>query len=509
MNIQGLDAGSILTRAATLFPKKTAIVFEQSRISYAELNERVNRLANGLLKMGVKKGDRVALLFFNSPQFIESYYAAVKIGAIVVPLNFRLAIPELAYEADNSDCKLIIYSAEFSEVMDKLRPRLSKVKSYICRGETLPHPDTADYEKLLDASDIGEPRVDVNMHDGCDIFYTGGTTGLPKGAYRTHENVIWIAITCGVSLKYKDDNVILASPPLFHIVSNYLTLSSFFFGSTIILAKAFDPAKAVETIQREKVTHVWLVPAMSTAIWSLPDIDKYDLSSLRVYTTGGAPMPTGLKMRIKEHLPNVYFTESYGSTETGWIASQGPVGAPWTEGQGNPCIFQKVRLVDDDNKEVPQGDIGEVVVQGPLTIGEYYNDPKMTAETIRDGWFHTGDLAVLDEDGGLHIVDRKKDMVISGGENVYSVEVERVILMNPKVLETAVIGLPHEKWGEQVTAVIVLKPGEEMTEDELTAFCRKELAGYKCPKGVKFLTEPLPRTSFGKVLKRELRDRFC
>jgi fatty-acyl-CoA synthase len=507
MNIQRFDAGSALTRAARLFSNKTAIIFEQNRISYAELNERVNRLANGLMKMGVKKGDKVALLFYNCPQFTESYYALVKIGAIVVPLNLRLAVPELIYEANNSDCTRIIYSAEFSEVMSKLRPKLSKVKSYICHGETCPS-DTTKYEELITGSPAGEPKVDVQMEDGCDIFYTGGTTGLPKGAYRTHENVIWVALTCGMCLKFGADNVVLASPPLFHIVSNYLTLSSFFFGSTIVMVKAFDPVKTLELIQKEKVTHVWLVPAMSTAIWNLPDVSKYDLSSLQVYTTGGAPMPTGLKMRIKEHLPNVYFTESYGSTETGWIASHGPTGLPWKEGQGIPCFSQKLRLMDDNENEVPHGDIGEVAVQGPLTIQNYYNDSKMTKETIRNGWFHTGDLARLDEEGYLYIVDRKKDMVISGGENVYSVEVERVILTHPKISEAAVIGLPNEKWGEQVTAVVVLKSGEELTEDELMSFCRKELAGYKCPKGVKFVTDPLPRTSFGKVLKRELRDRF-
>jgi acyl-CoA synthetase (AMP-forming)/AMP-acid ligase II len=220
-------------------------------------------------------------------------------------------------------------------------------------------------------------------------------------------------------------------------------------------------------------------------------------------------MPAELKRRIMEHLPNVYFTESYGSTETGWITSHGPVGAPWKEGQGIPPFSQKVRIVDDDDKDVPQGDIGEVVVQGPLTIQGYYNDPEMTKETIKDGWFHTGDLARLDEDGYLYIVDRKKDLVLSGGENVYSVEVERIIYTHPKVPEAAVIGLPYEKWGEQVTAVVVLKPGEEMTEKELIDFCRKDLARYKCPKEVKFLREPLPRTSFEKVLKRELRERFC
>jgi fatty-acyl-CoA synthase len=508
MDVQSLDVGNMLTKAARLFPNKTAVVFEHRRISYAEPNERVNRLANGLLEMGVRKGDKVALLFYNCPQFIESYYAVVKVGAIVVPLNFRLAAPELAYQVDNSDCIRLIYGAEFSEVISTLRPKLSKVKGCICYGETVP-VDIANYEKLIADSRADEPNVDIQMEDGCDIFYTGGTTGLPKGAYRTHENVIWVAITCSISLKFGPDNVVLVSTPFFHIVANYLTLSTFFFGGTIVMAKAFDPVKTVGMIQKQKVTHVWLVPAMSMAIWSLPNIRKYDFSSLRVYTTGGSPMPTELKRKIIEHLPNVYFTESYGGTETGWITSHGPIGVAWKEGQGVPTFSQKVRIVDDDDKDVPQGEIGEVAVQGPLTIQGYYNDPEMTKETIKDGWFHTGDLARLDEEGYLYIVDRKKDVVLSGGENVYSVEVERIIYTHPKVSEAAIIGLPHEKWGEQVTAVVVLKPGEEMTEKELIDFCRKDLAGYKCPKEVKFLREPLPRTSFGKVLKRELRERFC
>jgi fatty-acyl-CoA synthase len=507
MDVQSIDVGSALTRAAGLFPGKTVIVFEGQRTSYAGLNERVNRLANGLMKLGVKKGDKVAILFYNCPQFVESYYAIVKIGAVVVPLNFRLAMPELLYQVDNSDCVTFIYSAEFSEVLSSLRAQLPKVRSYICHGGVAA-ANTMDYEKMLANSTVDEPNIDIQMDDGCDIFYTSGTTGLPKGAFRTHKNVIWVAVTCSLSLRFGPDEVALITTPYFHIVSNYMTLGTFFFGGTLVMAKAFDPAKAAEIIQKEKVTHVWMVPTMGFALMNMPEIDKYDLSSLRVYTTGGSPMPNELKMKIKEHLPNVYFTESYGSTETGWITSHGPAGIAYREGQGLPAFSMKVRIVDDNDRDVPRGEVGEIVVKGPLAVQSYYKDPEKTQETIKNGWFHLGDLAKFDEDGYLQIVDRKKDMILSGGENVYSVEGERVLSTNPKILEAVVIGLPHEKWGEQVTAVVVLNPGQEMTEKELIDFCRKSLAGYKCPKAVKFSKEPLPRSSFGKVLKRELRKQF-
>ena len=509
MDINTVNVGRVLARNGRYHPEKTAIIFEGRRISYQELNNRANRLYHGIMGMGVKKGDKVAILFYNSPQFIESYFAIVKAGAVVVPLNFRLAARELEYQIDNSDAAILIYSEEFKEVIESIRSNLKKVKEYICWGEDIPS-GSVDYEKLIAGSPDPEPQVEVNEEDGCVIYYTAGTTGLPKGAYRTHHNVLWTAAGYTIAFSFSFDDIISGFPPFFHLAGfEAFTLPTFVVGGTVVVAKAFDPQKAIKAIQDEKVTTTFMVPAMSIAVWNLPDINNYDLSSLRIYMTASAPLATEMKKKIIKNLPHVKFFEGYGMTETGELTELPPKDAMRKDMcVGIPAFHVRIRLVDDEGKDVPRGEIGEVVAQGPCIIREYYKEPEKTKETIRDGWFHTGDLGRFDEEGYLYLVDRKKDMVLTGGENVYSAEVENVIFKHPKVLEASIIGLPDEKWGEVVTAVVVLKPEEKMTEEELIDLCRKDLAGYKCPKVVKFLDTPLPRNTFGKVLKRELREKF-
>lgn len=505
MGLQDFDVGSVLTGAAHFFSSQTAVVFEGKRITYSELNNRANRLANGLLSKGVKKGDKVSILFYNSPQFIESYFATVKTGAVAVPLNFRLAGKEIAYQIDHSDSTVLIYSEEFSEVIDSIRPELAKVKTYLCDGGL---PGVINYEELIAGYPSKEPAVDISSQDGCGIYYTGGTTGFPKGAYRSHQNIFLTSFTSLFCLSFRAGDVTLGLPPFFHLVGwDDVALSTFMIGGRLIVMKRYDPEKTVQIIEKEKVGVIFLVPTMIADIFSLPNLDKYDLSCLRVCCSGGAIIPTWVKRKIMEHLPQAGFVDGYGCTEGAWISSLSPHKAAEKDlCQGIPTPLVKVRVVDNEGRDVPQGEVGEVIESGPMCIREYYNAPQATAETIKEGWVHTGDMASLDEEGYIYIVDRKKDMIISGGENIYSAEVESVIYTHPKVSEVAVVGLPHKRWGEQVTAVVVLKPGQEMSKEELIDFCRESIAGYKCPKRVIFTKEPLPRSGADKVLKRALRE---
>ncbi len=510
MGVNDLSIGDILKRSATYFPNRTAVVFEGRRLTYAEINDQTNRLANALTDIGVKKGDKVTVLFYNSFQFIESNFAIMKIGATAVPLNFRLAAPEFSFMIDHSDSTVVICGEEFCETIDAIRPNLPKVRTYICDSPT-PPPGMLSYETLKAKSSNQEPNVAVGLEDTCQICYTSGTTGLPKGACETHHTAYWAVLTTILTFGIKDQDVGLGLLPFFHRGGWTCTVVPLFLlGGTLVTEKAFEPVSLLEAIEKEKINMAFIVPTVSARIWDLPDIGKYDLSSLRVYASIGSAMPFELKKRIIQHLPNVEFYDGFGLTEAGGGLTHTPVNDPLRQEEpgGMADFHQRLRIVDDDGKDVPLGTVGEVVVQGPAVSKGYYRNDEATKEAIKDGWFYTGELARLDEEGYYHFVDRKKDMIVTGGENVYSAEVERVIHRHPNILEAAVIGLPDEKWGERVTAVVVLKDNKEMTERELIDFCRENLAHYKCPKQVKFFNEPLPKTGNQKILKRELKARF-
>ncbi len=510
MGADNFAIGDILTRSAKYFPERTAVVFEGRRLSYAEINDRVNRLANGLMDIGIKKGDNVVTLFYNSSHIIESNFAVAKIGAIAVPLNYRLAAPELSYVINNSASKVVICGAEFLEVLDKLLPQLPQVKHCICDSETI-SPGMLSYEKVIAKSSNQEPYVDIGLEDGYHIYYTSGTTGFPKGLYATHRKALWSIIAHVVTFGYRDYDISLGLLPFYHLGGWINSVVPFLLlGGTVITAKAFDIVGLLEAIERERITYAITVPTVSARLCNFPDIGKYDLTSLRVYVSMGAVMPFELKKKIMEHVPNVSFIDGYGLTENmGGVAHIPPIDALRKEMSGGMVDFDtRVRIVDEGGKDLPQGQVGEIVVQSPRVL-EYYLNKEATKEAIKDGWFHTGDLAMWDEEGYVCFVDRKKDMIVTGGENVYSAEVENIIYRHPKIAEAAIIGLPDKQWGDRVTAVVVLKPNEEMTEQELKDFCREHLAGYKCPKEVKFLNEPLPKSGgTQKILKRELKARF-
>lgn len=498
--------GEVLARWARETPDREALIFNDKRYTYSQFNERVNRLANGLMRLGIKKGDKVAVLFMNCMEIVECYFALAKIGGVVVPNNFRLTGRELTYQIDQSDSKALIFGEMFREVVDSIRPQLPKVKFYICASERGVE-GTIDYEKLVQEGSPEEPLVPVQEDDPAFIMYTAGTTGRPKGAVLTHKNQLAPAVNLGILGGPNQPGKQLLVFPIFHQAATGIMIIGVFLGRTAVILDLPTPENIIAAIQEEKIQVAGLVPALWNWIVNHPNLKDYDLSSLEQGATGAAPMPLELKRRIFKALPNMRLSEAFGMTEVSggatiamhedMLAKHGTVGKPM------PNV--EVRVVDDDDNDVPIGEVGEIVYRGSTVMKEYYKNPEATAEAFRGGWFHSGDLVRQDEDGYIYVVDRKKDMIISGGENIYPAEIEEVLYTHPKILEAAVIGVPDPDWGESVKAVVVPKQGETLTEEEVIDYCKKNLASYKKPKSVD-LVDALPRNPQGKVLKFVLRE---
>ena len=501
--------GEVLSRNARKYPDKLAFKEDNRSFTYSQYNFRVNKLTNALRELGIGHGDKVAFLLYNCIEIIDCYFALAKLGAVAVPVNFRFVEPEIAYVVNNSDSVALIFDSSFEKTIDAVKDRMPLVKNFITvsgPGE-LPYP--LNYDRLLDAGSGLEPLVIVSDNDPAHIMYTSGTTGKPKGAVLTHKSQLSNVTFCLIERSASHDDIYLCIPPLFHEAALAITLQHVFMGSSVIIHKQFDPMAVVKTVAEEKVTTLFMVPAMWNFLLQIPDLSKYNLSSVRLAITGAAIMPLSLKKRVLEIFPGLQLYDCFGQTEmspvTTMLKSQDTLRKPTSVGK--PIVGTEVRVVDDKGFDVPVGEVGEVVYRGPGMLLEYYNNPKATGEAIVDGWFHSGDLVRMDEEGFVYVVDRKKDMVISGGENVYPAEVEEVLYKHEKILEAAVIGIPSEKWGEGVHAVVVLKPGQEMNQEEVINFCAAHLAGYKKPRSVEF-TEALPRNASGKVLKIRLREKF-
>jgi acyl-CoA synthetase (AMP-forming)/AMP-acid ligase II len=509
MKVNEINLGTLFSRTAKTYGGKTAIIFNDKRISFDELNRRINSLSNALTGLGIRKNDKVATLFFNTPEFLETYFAIVKIGGVVVPLNFRLVAEELSYMLNDSKAKVLFYGKDFQGVINNICSSNSiSISHYIC--EESEAENTLSYEELIGRNSDEEPNIDVSLEDPCAILYTAGTTGFPKGAVRTHYNICWDLLPHNSFLNFDHKSILLATPPMFHIAGmEVAALPGLMFGGTVIPVPAFNPEEMFQLIEKEKATHVFIVPAMAVAIKANVDVDSFDTSSLKEWMTASAPLPGEIRDWIFNKFPHVRLTNAYGMTETGTISALLPydIGRKDATCVGKPNITVGVRVVDTNDKDVSVGELGEIVVRAPMVINEYYNLPKQTAESTTSGYFHTGDVGKFDEEGFLYIADRKKDMILTGGENVYAAEVENILFKHPKILEAALIGIPDPKWGEVVTAVVVPKQNEKIEPEEIIGFCRKYLAGYKCPKKVYFLDE-LPKNTFGKVLKRNLREKY-
>jgi fatty-acyl-CoA synthase len=503
--------GSWPGRRARKTPHRTALIHQQQTFSYAELHQRTNRLAHALRAAGVRRGDRVAYLGPNHPSFLETLFATGLLGAVFVPLNTRLAAPEIGYQLADSGARTLIHDPSLYDPTDNGGG--SKGDGGASPAEASPavkhRIELGDpYEQVLAAAPdttIDEP---VGPDDICMIMYTSGTTGRAKGAMLTHGNLTWNAINVLIDQDIAADEVALVSAPLFHTAGlNMITLPVFLKGGTCVLVGAFDPAGTLDLIERHRITFMFGVPAMFDQIARQARWAEADLSSVRQLTCGGAPVPTPLIATYQSRGLN--FQQGYGMTEaapgTLFLAAEHAVSKAGSAGV--PHFFTDVRVTGPDLSPVAVGEPGEIVVRGPNVMAGYWGLPEETAAAFVDGWFRSGDLARVDEDGFVTIVDRLKDMIISGGENVYPAEVEDVLLGHPAIVECAVIGVPDEKWGEVPRAVVVAQEGARLDPDEVIAFLSGRLAKYKIPKSV-VVAETLPRTASGKLLKSRVRARF-
>jgi len=510
-----------LRYAEQQYPRSIAVVCGNDRCTYAQFADRAARLAGALREAGVKAGDRVAFLSGNCHRLLEAYYGVIEAGAVLLPLNIRLAAGELAYILNDSGAKTLFLQSQYLATVDSFRGELRTVESIHLLDAA---PQTGwlspnNYEALLERAAPYRAAITSFDEDAlAELFYTSGTSANPKGVMLTHRNVYLHAVHTALAHHPETAAVELHTIPLFHAngwgVAHFLTL----LGGKHVMVPRFDPPEIFRLIQQERAQFCSLVPAMATALVNCPERTKYDISSLKRVTIGGAASSPTLVREVEEKLGCMCFS-GYGLTETAPVLTIAPM-KPGLDWQGEARFAGlastgyaipgcEVRVVDENDHDVPRDGraVGEVIARSDGVMLGYWQQPKASAEALRGGWFHTGDMATWNEDGYLLIVDRKKDMILSGGENISSLEVEKVMLAHPAVLEMAVIPAPDRRWGEVPKALVVLKPGAKATEAELLEFCRSRLSHYKCPQSVDFL-DALPRTGTGKVLKRQLRNKY-
>ncbi len=502
MNENAINVGDWIRKWSILQPEKKALFFEDHPITYLQLNHRINKLCHLLKELRIRKGDRIAVLLHNSPQYIEIFFSISKIGAIMVPLNWRLARPELEFILRDCTPSALIFESEFEHLVTPIRSNISFLNMhYIEVGNNF--IDWAiPYEQTIESKPFNEPIIDypVGGEDPHLIMYTSGTTGLPKGAVLSHRKTFFNVLNADVFYKLTSEDIMIVSRPMFH--SGGLLVDSapiLFKGGTIILKRRFRPHEILETVERYKVTILELPATVYQFILNECDISKYDLSSVKCFFTGGERISVIL---LKEYLnKGIIISQIFGQTEASTITFLPKEKAIEKIGSvGLPVFHGEVRIVNKDGKDVLPNEIGEIIIKGPTLMSGYWNRPDLTSETIKDGWLYTGDLAKKDSDGYIYIVDREKDMYISGGENIYPAEIEKIYLTHPKIFDAAIIGVNDEKWGEVGKAYLVLKPGENMTEEEALKFLNGKIGKYKIPKYVEFVDE-LPKTASGKVQK--------
>jgi acyl-CoA synthetase (AMP-forming)/AMP-acid ligase II len=494
----------VLAHHSRRSPAKPICVFGDEVITYEQMETGAISLAAGLHQRGVGAGGVVGLLSYNCPEFLETIFAANCLGAVAMPINWRLAAPEVRYILEHSAARALVCDESLVELADEATKGM---EAKLLRA-SVSDPAPPGWTSLSDVRDsAGVQRATCAGDDLHRLMYTSGTTGRPKGVMITHANLAWKNLAHIVEFGITDEDVGLACGPLYHVGALDLTTTTLIAaGATVIIHRAFDAADVVDEIERSRVSTVWLAPAMVNAIMSRPDIERRDLSSVRLVIGGGEKMPIPLIQRLQRTFPSAWFADAYGLTETvsgdtfldrdSTVTKLGSV--------GRPCLYLEVDIWDDHGNSQPSGERGEVVLRGPKVFKGYWRDPDATDAAFAGGWFHTGDIGVRDDDGYLYIVDRLKDMILSGGENIAGSEVERVLYEHAGVLEAAVVGRPDDRWGEVPVAFVVLRPNTEATADELIEHCRRQLARFKVPKEISFL-DALPRNPSGKVLKRELR----
>jgi long-chain acyl-CoA synthetase len=503
-----------LRRAMQVNPNGLAVVCGERRRNWREVGERVARLAGAIRGLGVREGDRVAVLSLNSDRYLELYLAVGWAGAVIVPLNIRWS--PLENEDAIRDCRaeVVFVDKAFAPVGTALAKAIPALKLVYADDGDVP-AGMASYETLIAQH---EPMADAmrKRDDLAGIFYTGGTTGRSKGVMLSHGNLMANALNALGEGLWPGTAVYLHAAPMFHLANGAAMYSVLLSGGSNVVIQSFTPDGVAAAVQKEGVTDVLLVPTMIQMFVDHPTLGSYDLSSLRRIAYGASPISDAVLMRAMKALPTTEFTQAYGMTELSPIATllhwKEHIGDGRAKGRhraaGRATFGCEVKIVDVDDKVVPSGVVGEIAVRGDVVMMGYWERPEETARAVVDGWMHTGDGGYIDDDGFVYVVDRVKDMIISGGENVYSAEVENALAQHPAVAQCAVIGIPSERWGEQVHAVVVLKSGASATSEQLMEFCKGLIAGYKCPRSVDISTIPLPLSGAGKVLKRELRKPY-
>lgn len=506
-----------LDRARRLYPHKEAVIDGALRMTYAELAERVDRLAGVLVAAGVRPGDRVGVIMQNRHRYMEAYFAAEKAGAVLTPINQRLAPPEAAFIINDAAIAHLLIDTSTRPLYEAFRARTPGIRFVLLAGGD-GKDDLVEYERAIaSAAPLAEPARKWAADDMIHLYYTSGTTGQPKGVILTQRNVMANARNAIMTVHFDESTVWIHATPMFHLADAWSCWTITWVGGVHVFLPEFSPPAYLELLQAERVTHSVLVPTMINAVVHHPSVRSYDVPALSTIMFGAAPMPADRLKQAMEVFPHVTFRQLYGMTETAPFATDIVYSAAMLDGAdavrrrfascGREIPGVRVRVVTASGADIASGDVGEIIMQGENVTPGYWQRPEATAEAVRDGWVYSGDLATVDAEGYIFIVDRKKDMIISGGENIFSTEVEAALYEHPAVLEAAVIGIPDVYWGERVHAEIVCKPGQTVTDEEIVEWCRARIARYKSPRSIAFV-ESLPKTGSGKIQKAVIRDRY-
>ena len=500
-----LMVGSLLRSAAYHEPEKTAVKMGEKVYTYAELEQTALQIAGWLQSKDVKQDSKVGFIFKNSLEFVEIFWGITLSGGVGVPVNFRLASDEFIYVINDSDCEILFIEEDYIDLIETIRPQLPKVKEIIIASNRNV-ADTINYKDIFKANSTFN-EVEQTDDDACMIMYTSGTTGKPKGAVMTHKNLVMNAQNLVRELQLEPYSRHIITAPLFHIAAMGSLLYCFLSKAAVFIHRDFHPIAILECIEKERINCIFLVPAMWNFVTSVPNIENYDLSSMEVCVAGAETCPVQLKEKVMKYFSNAKFYDVFGQTEMSpaTLMLKPADSIRKAASVGKPILNVEVRIVDENMQDVQVGEIGEIVYRGPTLMKEYYKKPEETKEAFKGGWFHSGDLVSMDEEGFIYVRDRKKDMIISAGENIYPAEVEGVLYKHAGIFEAAVVGVPDEQWGESVKAYIVLKEGYTLSQKEVIDHCATLLASYKKPKYVEFIDQ-LPRNASGKILKRLLKQ---
>lgn len=506
---------SMIKRAAQINPNGIATIFQDRQQSWSQMLDRVARLAGALQELGMKPGDRVALVSLNSDRFIEYYFAVVWGGGAMMPMNIRWSAAECAYALNDAGAEILICDDAFKDLAAEVKPQVTGLKTLIYAGDGATPEGMENYEDLLAAA---APAADLERSgdDLAGVFYTGGTTGFPKGVMLSHTNFYVGAVSNAHDINMHDRTVYLHAAPMFHIADLLWFSAITLMAGTHVIIPMFTPEGTLKAIEQHRPDQTLLVPVMLQMVLQSDKLAQTDISSLRQIAYGASPITEAVLKDAFVKFPNVSFLQAFGQTELSPVATILPAEYHVLDGPkagklrsaGRATRVCEIRIVDDHIQEVARGDVGQIAVKGPTTMLGYWNKPEVTAETIIDGWVMTGDAGYMDEDGFVFLVDRVKDMIVSGGENVYSAEVENALGQHPAVATSAVIGIPSDQWGESVHALVILHPDATVTTEELQAHCHQLIAGYKCPRSIEYRTEPFPLSGANKVLKTELRKPY-